>query len=149
MRRWLGLIGVCLAMGLGAGGASPSVKTATVSDPEIVVSLLRGDVQLVGSSFPNKVFQTGVLALLRAKTIKLKVLTTREAAPGLAALKASGAQISVLPNGVRMTGSLVLVGNDTAILSQGPGKWYVMQGPGAASTFKVNLSTYTAYARPY
>ena len=128
---------------------TPNITTVTVTDPQLVVALLRGDVQLVGSAFPNKIFQQGLLTLLRGKRITVQVLTTEEAAPSLASLKGSGAKVFVMPQGTKMTGNMLLIGNDTAVVSQGINRWYVMQGPNAAATFKTNLSVYSRYAKLY
>lgn len=156
--KWLACLAVlatsCMnTPALAQGGVSlpgrAGFRLVTVTDPQTVLNLLRGDVQLIGATFPGGVFQSGVLALLRAHKINLTVLTTRAAAGSLGALRSSGGKVFALPGGVGMTGSIVLIGDDTAVLSRGDGRWLVMQGPGAAAQIKVNMVQYARYARPF
>lgn len=148
-RTTLLILGMTSLTAASAQTANPNLRATTVRDPQVIVSLLKGNVQMIGSSFPNKTFQAGVLTLLRGRKITVNVLTTREAAPSLSPLKASGARIQVMPKGAKMTGNAVLVGTDTAIMSLGNDAWYVMQGPNVASTITLNLAEYMPYVQNY
>lgn len=134
-----------------AAQAAPAApKPSTLSDPQAVVRLLRSEVLLIGDEFPDVTFQKGVLALLRGGTIRVRVLTTRRAAPSLAAIKRAGGQVYVMPGDTAMNGaSLILSGSDTVIVATGSRSWAVYKSPLLAAQVKGSLTNYFTYARPY
>lgn len=149
MRRML--LTCLLTTGVTAAQAVPAApKPSTLSDPQAVVRLLRGEVLLIGDEFPNVTFQQGVLALLRSGTVKVRVLTTRRAAPSLAALKRAGGQVYVMPGDTAMNGaSLILSGPDTVIVATGARSWAVYKSPLLATQVKGSLTGYFTYAKLY
>ncbi|WP_353544219.1 hypothetical protein [Deinococcus xinjiangensis] len=122
-----------------------------MTDPNIILRLMRGDVTMIGANFPNATFQKGVLNLVRSRAIaKLSLLTTVEQAANMAPLKAAGAAVYYLPvKNVRMTGNSVFVGNNTVILQVGPQQWTVIQGNQIAAQAKASTNLYFSNAKRY
>ncbi|GAA5504251.1 hypothetical protein Dxin01_04020 [Deinococcus xinjiangensis] len=135
----------------GYAGAQARPQTQTVTDPNIILRLMRGDVTMIGANFPNATFQKGVLNLVRSRAIaKLSLLTTVEQAANMAPLKAAGAAVYYLPvKNVRMTGNSVFVGNNTVILQVGPQQWTVIQGNQIAAQAKASTNLYFSNAKRY
>lgn len=135
----------------GYAGAQARPQSQNVTDPNIILSLMRGDVTMIGANFPNATFQKGVLNLVRSRAItKLSLLTTVEQAANMAPLKAVGAAVYYLPvKNVRMTGNSVFVGNNTVILQVGPQQWTVIQGNQIAAQAKASTNLYFSNAKRY
>ncbi|TDE84958.1 hypothetical protein [Deinococcus sp. S9] len=128
-----------------------SIKPVLVKDPAAVLKLVRGEVMMVGSTFPNMAFQKGILSLFRSRAItKLTVLTTAQNAATYAPLRALGAQVYYLPvAGVNMSGNVVFAGTDTAIMSNTPGQWYVVRGPQVGAQGRASMGLYLKSAKKY
>lgn len=118
----------------------------TVNNPGSVVSLLRGEVYLIGDHFPNLTFQKGVLALLRSGQIRVKVLTSPANVKNMLPLAQAGARVYTLPT--RMTGALILVRGESAIFPVGDG-WRVLKGQQNAGSVEAAMQPYWEKARPY
>lgn len=131
--------------------AQATTKPVLVKDPTAVLRLVRGEVMMVGSTFPNVTFQKGVLSLLRSRAItKLTVLTTAQNAATYAPLRALGAQVYYLPvAGVNMSGNVVFAGADTAIIQQGPQQWYVVRGSQVGAQGRASMELYLKSAKKY
>lgn len=149
-RRTLSILPLLLA-GATATAQTSAPKPTLIKDPGVVLKLLRGEVLMVGATFPNVTFQKGVVSLVKSKVItRLTVLTTAQNAATYAPLKALGAQVYYLPvASVRMTGNLVFAGDDAAILSSNPQQWYVVQAPQVGAQGRASMGLYLKSARKY
>ena len=127
------------------------LQQAVISDPNMVLDLLRGEVTMIGSAFPNITFQTGVLYRLKSHRIgRLTLLTTREQLGNMRPLRDAGAAIYYLPiDHVQMTGNTLFVGNNTIIFQTDPARWTVIQGNQLAAQAKASLNLYFNNARRY
>lgn len=140
-----------LLAGATAAAQTSDLQPVLVKDPAVVLKLVRGEVMMVGSTFPNVTFQKGVLSLLRSRAItRLTVLTTAQNAATYAPLRALGAQVYYLPvAGVNMSGNVVFAGADTAIIQQGPQQWYVVRGPQVGAQGRASMDLYLKSAKKY
>jgi hypothetical protein len=128
-----------------------NMKPVLLKDPVAVLKFVRGEVMIVGASFPSLAFQKGILSLLRSQTItKLTVLTTAQKAATYAPLRALGAQVYYLPTPeVNMTGSVLFAGENTAVMSRSSGEWYVVHGAQVGAQGRSSMNIYMELARKY
>jgi hypothetical protein len=140
-----------LIIGTAHAQTTPRVNRTVTSDPAQIVRLLRGDVTLIGSSFPNITFQKGVLTNLRSRAItKLTLLTTQEQLKNMVPLRAAGAAVYYLPvGGVNMTGNMALVGSSTVIVQQGARTWTIYRAEQMAAQVRGSLNTYLTHAKKF
>lgn len=139
-----------LAALLGSAAAQNKPQPVTVSDPNVILSLLNGEVTMLGATFPNMTFQKGVLTRLKARQIsKLTLLTTLEQVKNMTSLRTLGAAVYYLPvSGVRITGNIVLAGNDTVIYQRDQ-NWTVIQANQLAVQARNSLTLYFSQAKRY
>lgn len=140
-----------LLAGASAAAQTSGLKPVLVKDPAAVLRLVRGEVMMVGSTFPSVAFQKGVLSLLRSRAItKLTVLTTAQNAATYAPLRVLGAQVYYLPvAGVNMSGNVVFAGADTAIIQNDPQQWYVVRGSQVGAQGRASMELYLKSAKKY
>ncbi|MFC3919096.1 hypothetical protein ACFOUS_21060 [Deinococcus metalli] len=140
-----------LVLILATPAQAQTTQPALVKDPAAVLRLVRGEVMMVGATFPNATFQKGILGLLRSRDItRLTVLTTAQNAATFAPLRALGARVYYLPvTGVTMTGNVVFAGADTAIMSNTPGQWYVVRGAQVGAQGRASMGLYLKSAKKY
>ena len=149
MKRRVPLI--LLLSGLAFAQQVSKPKQTVTADPTVVLHFLRGDVTMLGSTFPNAAFQRGVLNLLKTRKItRLTLLTTREQLTNMAPLRAAGAGIYYLPvDGVRMSGNTIFAGSNTVIVQNDPARWTIMQADRLADGAKASLSLYLNNAKRF
>jgi hypothetical protein len=150
MRRVKSLSVVLLLSMLSPSLAQPQkIKPVTVTDPAAVLSRLRGEVFMLGETFPNRAFQQGVVGLLQSRVIsKLTVLTTAEHAASYRSLKTLGASVFYLPaQGIKMTGNAVFAGDDTIILQTTPNRWTMMQAAQMGAQGRASMTLYLKAAK--
>lgn len=140
-----------LALLAAAPAQAQSGRPVLVKDPAAVLKLVRGEVMMVGATFPNVTFQKGILSLFRSRAItRLTVLTTAQNAATYAPLRALGAQVYYLPvAGVNISGNIVFAGADTAIMQNGPGQWYVVRAPQVGAQGRASMGMYLKSAKRY
>ena len=145
------LVLATLFLGTMQAQSTGQISKTVTSDPAQVVRLIRGEVTMLGSSFPNLTFQKGVLTNLRSRAVtKLTLLTTQEGLENMAPLRAAGAAVYSLPAaGVNMTGNMTLVGSDTVIVQQGARTWTIYRGAQMAAQVWGSLKTYLTYAKKW
>lgn len=142
---------VALVLGATQAQSTPQINRTVTSDPAQVVRLMRGEVTMLGSSFPNVTFQKGVLTNLRSRAItKLTLLTTQEQLKNMTPLRAAGAAVYYLPAaGVNMTGNMTLVGSNTVIVQSDARTWTIYRGAQMATQVRGSLKTYLTYAKKF
>ena len=142
---------ILLLSGLSLAQQMPKPKQTVTADPTVVLRFLRGDVTMLGATFPNVTFQRGVLTLLGTKKItRLTLLTTKEQLSNMAPLRAAGAGVYYLPvDGVRMSGNTIFAGSNTIIFQNSPSRWTIMQADRLADGAKASLSLYFNNAKKF
>lgn len=140
-----------MIMGTVHAQATPQINRTVTTDPAQIVRLLRGDVTMIGSSFPNVTFQRGVLTNLRSRAItKLTLLTTQEQLKNMVPLRAAGAAVYYLPvGGVNMTGNMALVGSSTVIVQSDARTWTIYRAEQMAAQVRGSLKTYLTHAKKF
>jgi hypothetical protein len=140
-----------LALLAAAPAQAQSGRPVLVKDPAAVLKLVRGEVMMVGATFPNAALQRGILSLFRSRAItKLTVLTTAQNAATYAPLRALGAEVYYLPiAGVNMSGNVIFAGADTAIMQNDLGQWHVVRAPQVGAQGRASMGMYLQSAKKY
>lgn len=119
-------------------------------DPQEVLGLLEGNVDLIGDHFGPLEFQRGVLALAQAQKIQVKVLTNASTAPNMKPLKAAGARVAVLPADFsRGAAGMVLVHGRAVIFPLKTGGYNVLRDQATVQGIANSMETYWRVASPY
>lgn len=121
----------------------PAGYIQKVTDSQAILGQLKGNVDLYGVSFGSSEFQRGILRLLEQKAIKVRVMTTPQAANNFRPLKALGAQIYVLK--ANYTNSLIAVQNGPLIFVEKNG-FQVIPDPANAAAAGQFLQQYWTVA---
>ena len=123
---------------------APPVSVSRVSDQAQLTQLLRGDVYLLGDQFPGRVFQRAVLERLRARVIRVRVLTGQTGAAYYKPVAQAGGEVRAFPG--KVTGALAIVG-DALIVPDGGG-YKIVRGETAAGPVIARFAASWAYATP-
>ena len=130
--------------------ATASAQTAapimTTTDTKAVLALLKGNVDMYGTTFGNVEFQRGLLNLAQQKAIKVRLMTAPSAAQNMKPLKAVGAAIYTIP--AKFTNSMIVVQGGPVIIPTKTNFQIVTDVKNAAAMTGL-LTQYWQIAKPY
>lgn len=121
--------------------AAPAVEVKAVTEAALA-KLVRGDLLLVGDTFGGKTFQDAVLAAMRKKTVRVRVLTSPAFLNHFAPVKRLGGEVRTLKG---LTGRLAVLSD--ALIVQETNTYKLVRGEGVAAGVLAQLDAAWRLAR--
>ncbi|SMB77874.1 hypothetical protein [Deinococcus hopiensis] len=129
-----------------ASAAPASANLVNTTDTRAVLGLLRGKVEMYGTTFGNVEFQRGILQLAQNRSIQVRVLTAQGVVQNMRPLKAAGAAVYALK--ANFTSSMIVVEGGPVIFPNRNG-FQIMQDPKQVAAVMGLLSQYWGVAKRY
>ncbi|GEM49909.1 hypothetical protein [Deinococcus cellulosilyticus] len=125
----------------------PPIQMGEIKKNSEFPQFLQGEVTLLGEQFPGA--EEAITKQLKAKRIKLQVITSKGAAPRFQALKKLGADVRYL-NTPSMEGAAIYVGKDLIIMltQDEPRKWVYIKDLATVTRSKEALKAAWTYSQP-
>lgn len=121
---------------------TPQVRAAVMTEVQLL-PLLTGEVLILGSEFPGRLFQKTVLERLKAGTLRVRVLTGKSSLAYFAPVQQAGGVVRAFPG--RITGAVAVAGG-SLIVTRGNG-YQVVSGPGVAASVQSQFESAWRFAK--
>ncbi|GGR60808.1 hypothetical protein GCM10008959_23270 [Deinococcus seoulensis] len=121
---------------------TPQVKAAVMTETQLL-PLLTGEVLILGSEFPGRLFQKTVLERLKVGTLRVRVLTGKDSLAYFAPVQQAGGVVRAFPG--RITGAVAVAGG-SLIVARGNG-YQVVSGPGVAASVQSQFESAWRFAK--
>ncbi|MXV21220.1 hypothetical protein [Deinococcus xianganensis] len=122
--------------------STPQVKAAVMTEAQLL-PLLTGDLLILGSEFPGRLFQKTVLERLKAGTLRVRVLTGKGSLAYFAPVQQAGGVVKAFPG--KITGAVAVAGG-SLIVAKGNG-YQVVSGPGVAASVQSQFESAWRFAK--